>query len=184
MATSFSTEPKDLKDLLELAKVNGQEYMLIDDGNTSLKVKVDTLLGYISNTVINNAKILNKTEIPKNTIMLSSSSSQEKTFENSFGGTWNCIGSTSISASNNNHITIYVYSKITDGSGQGVPSRSTGGSTTGSGIIVIPKGEDLPAVSRVSGNFYINIVDQKEINAGALPDQVVVSSNMGLKVIQ
>lgn len=183
MATSFSTEPKDLKDLLELAKVNGQEYMLIDDGNTSLKVKVDTLLGYISNTVINNAKILNKTEIPKNTIMFSPLSNQEKTFETSFGGTWSCIGSTSISA-DNHLVTIYVYNKNTDGSGQGVPSGSTGGSTTGSGIIVIPKGEDLPAVSRVSGNFYINIVDQKEINAGALPDQVVVSSNMGLKVIQ
>ena len=50
---------KRITELDPLPKLTGKELMLIDDGNDSLKVTVDTLLGYI-------AKEINIIEIPEN----------------------------------------------------------------------------------------------------------------------
>lgn len=44
-------ETKRIEELVSLAKLNGKEELLIDNGDTTLKVTVDTLLGYIRDQI-------------------------------------------------------------------------------------------------------------------------------------
>lgn len=46
-----SVDTKQINELIELVKITGTELMLIDDTNTTMKVTVDTLLGYIRDTI-------------------------------------------------------------------------------------------------------------------------------------
>lgn len=50
---SFNT--KRIQELPFLAKLNGKEEILIDNGDTTLKVNVDTLLGYIRDQINENS---------------------------------------------------------------------------------------------------------------------------------
>lgn len=177
-----ANDPKQLQELLELAKVNGTEYMLIDDGNTSLKIKVDTLLGYMTSAVT--GKIATRPiNVPLGTILMSIFENVESDFEERFGGSWTYIGSSTLSVDHNgtSSKTIYLYQKLSKDSGTVIG----GSSFTGSGIIVIPEDEEMPAVSRTSGMFYLNVIDRKDAHFGnGLNGNIVVSSNMGLKVIE
>ncbi len=49
--TVGSFDTKQINELVELASLKGSEYMLIDNGSVTLKVTVDSLLGYIANQV-------------------------------------------------------------------------------------------------------------------------------------
>lgn len=52
MADNYTnSDSKRIQELTELAKLTGKEEMLIDNGDTTLKVTVDTLLGYIRNRI-------------------------------------------------------------------------------------------------------------------------------------
>lgn len=44
-------ETKQIHELTPLSKLNGKEEILIDDGDGTLRVTVDTLLGYIRDTI-------------------------------------------------------------------------------------------------------------------------------------
>lgn len=165
-------------DLLELAKLNGTEYMLVDDGSQSLKISVDTLLGYMTADIT--GKIAANVSVPFGTIFLSTEPNAQSDFEKRFGGDWESIGYTIVTTSNESGKTLYLYKKISQDSG--VVATGSGGS--GSGIVVIPEGEDLPAVSRTAGMFYINVDTVTNAHYGnGLSGNIRVGSNMGLKVV-
>ena len=49
-----SYDTKQIHELTSMAKITGREELLIDDGEQSYRVTVDTLLGYIRNTINGN----------------------------------------------------------------------------------------------------------------------------------
>lgn len=46
-------DTKQIKELNSLAKLNGKEELIIDNGDSTLKITVDTLLGYIRDQINN-----------------------------------------------------------------------------------------------------------------------------------
>lgn len=179
MATNNSSDPIQLLELQELAKLTGAEYLLIDDGDTSLKVSVDTLLGYMSGSITGSIAS-RPVNCPYGTIMMSVVENAESEFEYRFGGSWTSLGSTVMTVGTTQK-TLYVYQKLSKDN-----SSMSSGSSTGSGIVEIPENEDLPAVSRNTGTFYLNVVSTSEahFNDGSTGDTIVVGSNMGLKVVE
>lgn len=180
MATNNSSDPIKLLELQELAKLSGTEYLLIDNGDSSLKIAVDTLLGYISGSV--KGSIASRPiNCPFGTIMMSITENAESDFEERFGGNWTTLGSTTMTVGSTQK-TMYVYQKISKDN-SGISSNS---SSSGSGLVEIPDGEELPAVSRNAGVFYLNVVSTSNahFNDGGSGNTVVVGSNMGLKVVE
>lgn len=62
----------------------------------------------------------------------------------------------------------------------------SGGSTTSTGtsIEIIPEGEELDPESRKEGQFYLNVLSEKDIIESTLiPTSIVVSPSMGLKIV-
>ena len=173
-------DTKRLVELLELAKLNGTEYMLVDDGSQSLKISVDTLLGYMS-TVLTN-KIAGVINLPFGSIFGVTEINAEQELEKRLGGDWESIGSVTIDTSDHKGQKIYLYKKISMDSGI---VAGSGGTSGGSGIVVIPEDQDLPAVSRTPGTFYLNVktVENAHFSNG-LGGNIKVGSNMGLKVVK
>lgn len=175
---SSTDDTRRIIELLELAKLDGTEYMLVDNGLQSLKISVDTLLGYMTADLA--GKIAANVNIPFGTIFLSTEQNAQADFEKRFGGDWESIGYTHLTTSQSSDKTIYLYKKISQDSGV----VATGSGSSGSGIVVIPEGEDLPAVSRTAGTFYLNIDTAVNAHYGnGISGNIKVGSNMGLKVV-
>lgn len=52
-----------------------------------------------------------------------------------------------------------------------------------SNIVVIPEGEEIPIGSRSEDTFYLNITNSEDIYLSTSISRLVVSPNMGLKII-
>lgn len=111
-------DTKQIHELTELTKLSGREEVLVDNGEVTMRVSVDTLLGYIRNQINGNS------------------------------------------------------------------SAGTSTSTGGSGIHFLDVGEDLPAESRITDNFYIRAVSVTDAQiASGLPRTIKVSPNMQLQIV-
>lgn len=169
-------DPKELQELSELMKVSGDNYMLIDNGVTSLKVKVDTLLGYISDNIIRSIAPLS-IACPVNTVISSTDQNMASKLHTCFGGVWAYMSQTTLSGGQ----VLHSYIKISGSNDSMDIGSSSGG---GSGIEIIPEVETLPSASRKDGMFYVNVMNSKDATIGnMIPENVRLSSNMGLKMI-
>lgn len=169
-------DPKQITDLVELAKLGGSEYMLIDNGSTTLKVSVETLLGYMGSKILDTVKPISLA-CPVGTVIGCTSAEKETAMKNCFGGVWSQIGITTIDGT-----TVYQYSKI---SGDDSASSPTYSSSVSGSMVIIPEGEELPAESRTEGTIYLNVMTtvNAHLNNG-LPNGVTVSPYMGLKILE
>lgn len=177
MAITSGLEPRELSQLTELMKVSGSNYLLIDNGSESLKVSIDTLLGYLSGEILAAAMPI-PLAYPVGTLVTCKAQNMEGKLALCFGGAWTYKYSTVVSGA-----TEYTYEKTsgTDSASMAGLSAKSGGS--GSGLVVIPEGVNLPAASRQDGTYYINVLDIRDaqlLNSGT----VTSSTNLGLKMIE